>query len=134
MTRTISAAASVNVEKRHGSTTTTPIIIFASAPAEAVRGSYSDSLYSPPLNPLPTDPTRKRAIVGGGGGFPLCEPINEPQGPAVKFRLLQWIWAACGRGVPKSWCFPPPPPPPPPPPSPPLRVLSQIYIYIYIYR
>ena len=27
-----------------------------SAPAETVRGSYSDSLYSPPLNPLPSDP------------------------------------------------------------------------------
>ena len=31
-------------------------IIFASAPAEAVRGSYSDSLYSPPLNPPPPSP------------------------------------------------------------------------------
>ena len=53
--------------------------------------------------------------------MPLCEPINEPQGPAVKFRLLQWIWAVCGRGAPKSRGFAlPSPPPPPPPPAPPL--------------
>ena len=28
---------------------------FASVPAEAVRGSETDCLYSPPLNPLPSD-------------------------------------------------------------------------------
>ena len=71
----------------------------------------------------------------GGGGVPLCEPINEPQGPAVKFRRLQWIWAVCGRGAPKSWS-----PFPLLPLLPPLRcchTLSlslslSLYIYIYI--
>ena len=78
----------------------------------------------------------------GGGGVPLCEPINEPQGPAVKFRLLQWIWAVCGRGAPKT-PFPPPlfrpppspllPPPPRLPPLPPRQHTIYIYIYMYVY-
>ena len=85
--------------------------------------------------------------AGWGGGVPLCEPINEPQGPAVKFRLLQWIWAVCGRGAPKSCAknpappSPPPPLPPSPPPSPPLppppppsAVTHNQSIYIYIYN
>ena len=81
------------------------------------------------LIPSPLTPTPPNHH-GWEGGVPLCEPLNEPQGPAVKFRLLQWIWAVCGRGAPKSWWvratplppLPPSPPPlpPPPPPLPPL--------------
>ena len=113
---------------------------FASAPAEAVRGSYSDSLYSPPLNPLPTDPHPSKLPswgAGGGGGVPLCEPM---------FRLLEWIWV-CVEG-PAS--HPPPSPhpsppspsphllPPPLPPPPPLAgavtlFLYMLYMYMYIY-
>ena len=44
-------------------------------------------LIPSPLTPTPPNHHRE----GGGGGVPLCEPKNEPQGPAVKFRLLQWI-------------------------------------------
>ena len=43
------------------------------------------SLFGFPLIPLIPLP----------GGVRLCEPINEPQGLAVKSRLLQWIWAVC---------------------------------------
>ena len=71
-------------------------------------------LYSPPLNPL--HPAKPQSW--GGGGVPLCEPINEPQGRAVKFRLLQWIWAVCGRGAP----LPLPPP-----------AAHYLFIYIYMY-
>ena len=46
------------------------------------EASYSDSLYSPPLNPLPTNP--HPAKLPSWGGVRLCEPIHEPQGPAVK--------------------------------------------------
>ena len=91
------------------------------------------------LIPSPLTPTPQKGHRGGGGGVPLCEPINEPQGPAVKFRRLQWIWAVCGRGDQNPGAFPLPSPPPPP-----LRVLSHylsvylsiylsIYIYIYIH-
>ena len=40
-------------------------------------------------SPIPhTDPHPSNSPSWGGGGVPLCEPINEPQGPAVKFRLI----------------------------------------------
>ena len=60
--------------------------------------------------------------------MPLCEPINEPQGPAVKFRRLQWILAVCG-GSTKILA----PPLPPPPPSPPLAGAVTLSIYLSIY-
>ena len=70
---------------------------------------------------IPSPLTDPHPLVGrGGGGVPLCEPINEPQGPAVKFRLLQWIWAVCGRGAPKIPVASPSLPPSPLPPLPPL--------------
>ena len=83
------------------------------------------------------------SIVAEGGGGSLC--VNP--GPVVKFRLLQWIWAVCGRGAldpPPPPPLPPPPPilppyPPPPSSSPPSPrqhthdISIHIYIYIYIF-
>ena len=79
------------------------------------------------LIPSPLTPTPPNHHRGGGGAGPLCEPINEPQGPAVKFRLLQWIWKILA-----SPPFPPPPLPRPPPLA--GDILRYIYIYIYIER
>ena len=61
----------------------------------------------------------------------LCEPINEPQGVAVKFRKI-----FSGFGL--SSTGPPPPSPPLPRPSPAFRplvgavTLSIFFVYIYI--
>ena len=38
-----------------------------------------------------------------GGGVRLCEPIDEPEGPAVKSRLLRRL--SVGQGVPHSFAF-----------------------------
>ena len=84
--------------------------LFASAPAEAVRGSYSDSLYSPPLNPLPTDPHPSKPPSWGGGG---CLCVNPRSGGEAMDLGCPW------EGSTKILVAPPPPPPPPLPPSPP---------------
>ena len=79
------------------------VCMFASAPAEAVKGSCSDCLYSPPLNPFPSNPLFKVAL----GEFVCVNPQMSP-------KVLR----------------PPPPAPLPAPPSPnPLASLSLYCCY-----
>ena len=61
-------------------------------PGRSGQSFLTDSLYSPPLNPLPSDPPPRKV------GPRLCEPTHLPPGPAVKSRILPWIWALCGWG------------------------------------